>query len=154
MTAQPTQHIGGRIRQVGRVLTELTITNRADEIRAADGTIPSGKVRSVTLQGVLVDTGANTLCLPNSLVDELGLAHFRTAMARTAAGEIAVEIFRDASINVLGRVGTFDCVQLPDDAEPLLGLLPLEGLGLEPDLQNETLRMLPDYGPRNFRFIY
>jgi hypothetical protein len=53
----------------------------------------------------------------------------------------------------MGRVGTFDCVPLPDGAEPLLGRLPLHGLGLEPDLQNETLRVLPDYGPRNFRFI-
>ena len=154
MTAQPAQQTGGRIRHVGRVLTELTITNRADESAAERGYIPSDAVRSVTLHGVLVDTGANTLCLPKSLVAKLGLAHFRTAVARTAAGEIDVEIFRDASINVMGRIGTFDCVQLPDDAEPLLGLLPLEGLGLEPDLQNETLRMLPDFGPRNFRFIY
>jgi predicted aspartyl protease len=154
MTAQPQQQTGGRVRHVGRVLTELTITNRADESAAERGYISSDAVRSVMLHGVLVDTGANTLCLPKSLVAKLGLAHFRTAVARTAAGEIDVEIFRDASINVMGRIGTFECVQLPDDAEPLLGLLPLEGLGLEPDLHNETLRMLPDFGPRNFRFIY
>ena len=139
---------------MGRVLTELTITNRADESASERGYIPTDAVRSVTLHGVLVDTGANTLCLPKPLVAELGLAHLRTAVARTATGEIDVEIFRDASINVMGRVGTFECVQLPDDAEPLLGLLPLEGLGLEPDLQNEALRVLPDYGPRNFRFVY
>lgn len=154
MTGQPTSQPSGRIRQVGRVLTELTITNRADAITAERGYIPADAARSLTLRGVLVDTGANTLWLPKAMVEGLGLAHLRTAIARTAAGEIAVEIVQDATLDVLGRVGTFDCVQLPDDAEPLLGLLPLEGLGLEPDLQNERLRVLPDYGPQNFRFVY
>lgn len=107
-------------------------------------------IRSVTLPDVLVDTGANTLCLPRRMIQSLGLMHLETAVARTAAGEIEVEVFQMVSITVLGRTGTVDCVQLPDEAEPLLGLLPLERLGLEPDLQNETLRALPKSGIRNY----
>ena len=135
---------------MGRVSVEVTITNGADEVRAADGNIARSQVRTLRLPDVLVDTGANTLCLPKHMVEALGLTHLETAVARTAAGEIEVEVFKLVSITVLGRTGTVDCVQLPDDAEPLLGLLPLERLGLEPDLQNEPLRELPRSGIRNY----
>lgn len=128
----------------------MKITNGADEVRVGDGTLPPARVRSLTLPDVLVDTGANTLCLPKRMVESLGLMHLETAIARTAGGEIEVEVFQMVSITVLGRTGTVDCVQLPDDAEPLLGLLPLERLGLEPDLQNEALRELPRSGIRNY----
>ena len=47
---------------MGKVLTSLTITNRADQIRAEDGTISPAQIRSVTLENVLVDTGTTTLC--------------------------------------------------------------------------------------------
>ena len=54
---------------MGKVYTSITITNHADEIRAADGTIREEDVRRIHLDRILVDTGANTLCLPQSLVD-------------------------------------------------------------------------------------
>lgn len=40
----------------------------------------------------------------------------------------------------------YDCVELPGGADPLLGLIPLEDLGLEPDLKNQRLRVLPAEG--------
>ena len=49
---------------MGKVFATLTIVNRADQIRAEDGTISPERVRSITLKNVLVDTGATTLCLP------------------------------------------------------------------------------------------
>lgn len=144
----------GRQRQVGKVYASITIANRADEILAAAGVIEESAVRRLTLQRILVDTGANTLCLPKKMVEQLGLPVLKEALASTAAGVIPVTIFDDARISLMGREGTYECLALPDDAEPLLGLLPLEGMGLEPDLQNETLRVLPDSTKDTYITVY
>jgi predicted aspartyl protease len=135
---------------VGKVFAQLTITNRVDEGRAAAGDIPPDRVRTLTLEGVLVNTGANLLCLPQRTVEQLGLPVLQVAQVRTAAGYLEMNIHEDAKITLMGRSGTFDCIALPDEAEPLLGLLPLERLGLEPDLQHETLRVLPNFGPDTY----
>jgi clan AA aspartic protease len=142
----------GRQRHVGKVYASITISNRADEILAAAGVIEADAIRRIHLERILVDTGANTLCLPQSLVDQLGLPVLKEAFASTAAGIRPVVVHDDARIALMGREGTYECVALPEDAEPLLGLLPLEGMGLEPDLQRETLRVLPD-GPTRQTYI-
>ena len=43
----------------------------------------------------------------------------------------------------VGREGTFECLELPGGREALLGVIPMEALGLEPDLRNQTLKVLP-----------
>jgi predicted aspartyl protease len=138
---------------VGKVTTRIRVTNRADEIRAADGPIPSDRVRSVELDGVLVYTGATTLCLPVELVARLGLEFHREVHVVTATGESTMRLFRDATLEILGRSWTFECVKLPEGRQPLLGVLPLEALGLEPDLANQALRLLPESGRDNYMTI-
>jgi hypothetical protein len=61
----------------------------------------------------------------------------------TATGLSRARIFQDAKISLFGREGTFECLELPGGRDPLVGVIPLEALGLEPDLQNQTLRVLP-----------
>jgi len=131
---------------MGKVLTRLTITNRADEIRAASGVIPADAVRSVTLENVLVDTGATTLCLPQEEIARLGLDLLREVDVSTAQGLGRARLFQDAKISLLGRTGTFECLELPAGTPPLIGVIPLEALGIEPDLRNQRLRLLPESG--------
>ena len=128
----------------GKVTTPLTVINRADQIRAYDGTITLEQVRSVQLRDVLVDTGATTLCLPAEMIEQLGLELLKEVEATTAAGIRSVRIFQDAKISLCGREGTFECLELPGGRDPLLGVIPLEMLGLEPNLKNQTLRVLPE----------
>jgi predicted aspartyl protease len=128
---------------MGKVLTTLTVINRADQIRAKDGTIAAEKVRSVDLLNVLVDTGATTLCLPKEVIEKLGLTVLKEVEVMTAMGIGKARIFEDARLVLLGREGTFECLELPEGGSPLLGVIPLEMLGLEPDLQSQTLRVLP-----------
>lgn len=52
-------------------------------------------------------------------------------------------IFQDAKISLLGREGTFECLELPGGGTPLLGVILLEALGIEMDLQNQRLKPLP-----------
>jgi clan AA aspartic protease len=128
---------------MGKIVTALTITNRADEILTKRGAIAQNEIRSVTLDNVLVDTGATTLCLPAKVIESLGLEILRTVDVETATGISQARIFQDAKISLLGREGTFECLELPGSQSPLLGVIPLEALGIELDLQKQTLRILP-----------
>ena len=64
--------------KMGKILTTLTITNRADQSAAKRGYIPTEQVRSLTLHNILVDSGATTLCLP---ADAITLEFSKSAIA-------------------------------------------------------------------------
>lgn len=128
---------------MGRIITTLVITNRVDEGLSERGFVPKDEVRSVTLKNVLIDTGATTLCLPADIIEQLGLEILRTVEVETATGISQARIFQDAKILLLGREGTFECLELPGGQSPLLGVIPLEALGIELDLQNQALKVLP-----------
>lgn len=129
--------------EMGKVFTNLTIVNRADQIRAEDGTISPEQVRSITLKNVLVETGATTLCLPQDAIAKLGLKILKEVDVATAMGIGKARIFQDAKISMFEREGTFECLELPGGGDPLLGVIPLEALGLEIDLKNQVLKPLP-----------
>ncbi len=131
---------------MGKVITALVITNRLDEGKAEDGLIPIEQVRSVTLENVLVDTGATTLCLPKDVIARLGLRILKQVVVETATGISEARIFQDAKIFLCGRQGTFECLELPEGKTPLLGVIPMEALGIEIDLKNQRLKVLPE-GP-------
>lgn len=128
---------------MGQVRTTLTITNRADEVLAERGIIPHEQVRSVTVDQVLVDTGATSLSLPTRLVHALGLEPLKEVLAKTVAGYQRAPVFQDAKLRIGDRVGVFQCLELPGGDDPLLGVIPMEELGVEPDLQKHELRFLP-----------
>ncbi|MBC6477832.1 MAG: aspartyl protease [Hormoscilla sp. GUM202] len=128
-------------KEMGKVFTTVTIINRADQIRAEDGTISPEQIRSITLRNVLVDTGATTLCLPAEAIAQLGLKILKEVDVATGIGK--ARIFQDAKISMFEREGIFDCLELPGGRDALLGVIPLESLGLEIDLKNQTLKPLP-----------
>ncbi len=128
----------------------VTVENSIDAALAARGRLGREDVRSVAVNEVVVDTGATTLCLPIDIVEQLGLEVLRSVAALTATGTAEVPLYEHARVTVMGRTGTFECIALPAGTEPLLGVIPLEMLGLEPDLQNQRLRVLPDHGRRTY----
>ncbi|MEO0407305.1 MAG: aspartyl protease family protein [Cyanobacteria bacterium P01_A01_bin.135] len=139
---------------MGKVTTTLTVTNRIDEANAKQGIIPKEAVRSITLENVLVDTGATTLCLPADAIAALGLELLREVSVSTAAGISTARVFQDAKISLCDREGTFECLELPGGGDPLLGVIPLEALGLELDLQAQRLRILPAESADTYLTIY
>ncbi len=128
---------------MGKITTKLVILNRADQVLAEYGYITEDRVRSLTLEDVLVDTGATTLCLPKEAIEQLGLKLLREVDVNTATGLSTARIFQDAKISLLDREGTFECLELPGGKNALLGAIPLEALGIELDLQKQKLRVLP-----------
>jgi clan AA aspartic protease len=129
--------------EMGKVVTTITIVNRLDQGLAERGIITPDEVRSVTLNNVLVDTGATTLCLPAPIIQQLGLAPLKEVTVETANGISTARIFQDAKIIFQDREGTFECLELKQGATPLLGVIPLEALGIEIDLQQQILKLLP-----------
>ena len=127
---------------MGKVFATLTIINRADQILAEAGVKSEDQIRSITLKNVLVDTGATTLCLPQDTIAKLGLKLLKEVDVATAMGIGKARIFRDATISMFDREGTFECLELPGGKDALLGVIPLEALGLEIDLQNQILKPL------------
>jgi clan AA aspartic protease len=128
---------------MGKVLTSLTVTNRIDQARAEEGDLADDRVRQITLENVLVDSGATTLCLPKEAIERLGLKLLKEVDVSTASGVSKARVFQDAKITVCGREGTFECLELPGGRDALIGVIPLEALGLELDLQRQSLRVLP-----------
>jgi clan AA aspartic protease len=131
---------------MGKVTTTLAIVNLIDQADAERGMIPIEQIRSVTLENVLVDTGATTLCLPKDVIARLGLRILKQVVVETATGISEARIFQDAKISLCGREGTFECLELPEGKTPLLGVIPMEALGIEIDLKNQRLKVLPE-GP-------
>ncbi|MEG3897584.1 MULTISPECIES: retroviral-like aspartic protease family protein [unclassified Microcoleus] len=131
-------------KQMGQVLTTITVTNRIDQVLAERGFIPAGEIRSFTLDRVLVDTGATLLALPAPIISQLGLSQLGETNVETAAGIRKGRIFQDIMLEVEGRQAVFDCLEMPEGVDAvLLGVIPMERLGLEPDLKNQRLRVLP-----------
>jgi predicted aspartyl protease len=143
-----------KVREVGKVVTSLIIANRGDQARAAAGDIPPDQVRAVTLDAVIVDTGATTLALPADVIARLGLTVRREVPILTATGPSTARLYQDAAVTLLGREGTFDCLKLPAGMDALLGVIPMEALGLEPDLRNQRLRLLPEEPGDTYYTVY
>ena len=121
---------------MGKVVTTIKVTNFVDAVLAERGFIQSEQVRALSVDDVIVDTGASMLCLPANLIADLGLRYAGEVGTRTATGAGTARIFQGILLEIEGRTGTFDCLELPEGVDPLLGVIPQEQLGLEPDWQN------------------
>ena len=131
-------------KQMGQVITTITVTNFIDLVMGERGFIAADEVRSVILDNVVVDTGATLLSLPAPIISQLGLKQVGERDVETSAGIKKGRIFAGAQIIVEGREGRFDCLELPEGVSAvLLGVIPMEELGLEPDWKNRRLRVLP-----------
>jgi hypothetical protein len=87
-------------------------------------------------------------------IAQLGLKVLKEVDVATAEGIRKTRIFQDATLMVCGREGTFDCLELPGGRDALLGVIPLEMLGLELDLQAQKLRVLPSESLQTYLTIY
>lgn len=139
---------------MGKVVTDIEVVNFVDKEMAARGLIRSEKIRKTFLKDVFVDTGASTICLPISVIMALGLTPLKEVRVETASRTHSRKIYGGASFKIGDRMGTFDCLELPDGSKPLLGVFPMEFLGIELDLQNEKLVFLEMNENNSYLTIY
>ncbi len=99
------------------------------------GVLESENVRRLTIEDALVDTGATGLCLPKSLVEQLGLTPLRKTRAQTANGTVERTIYSEVKYTVLERSDSIKVTDLPEDAPVLVGHMVLEALDLCVDMR-------------------
>ena len=115
--------------------TRIELANQKDLVLAEAGVISTEDVRRLTVEDALVDTGATGLCLPTSLIRQLGLDPLRTVQARTATGIVDLTIYSDVHFTVLERPGKLEVTSLPDGSPVLVGHIVLELLDLCVDIE-------------------
>jgi len=128
---------------MGKVTTDLSISNNEDLILLKNKVIEDSDVHTIHLSNVLMDTGATTLCLPQPYIQQLGLTEFRPVAVATAAGVTERYIYQNVKVQLGAREAIVECIELPDGTDPLLGVIPMEMMGIELDLQNQKVKFLP-----------
>ncbi len=129
---------------VGRVVVNVVVRNGDDVARAQRGEVTPEQIRTLAIEA-LVDTGATFFCLPQSLVDQLGLSRFRERETRTISGRIMMRVYEPVEIEVQGRACSTEVMALPDERQCLLGQIPLESLDWWVDPQGRRLVGNPEH---------
>jgi len=126
---------------MGRVVIEFTVANNDDVHLLAHAALPPDQVRRAQLQGV-VDTGANYLVLPETVVKQLGLALGQPMMVRFGDGRIEIrDVVEETRVELLGRHGIFRAIVEPGRSDALIGAIVLEDLDLLVDCSKQTLQL-------------
>ena len=115
--------------------TRIELENLKDLHAVELGVLESEDVRRLTIEDALVDTGATGLCLPKSLVEQLGLTPLRKTRAQTANGIVERTIYSEVQYTVLERSDSIKVTDLPEDAPVLVGHMVLEALDLCVDMR-------------------
>lgn len=131
--------------RMGRVRVPITIRNSDDLAAVRRNLISEEQVRSLTVEG-LVDTGANFLCLPRSMVQRLGLVYRETLLVRTANGPVNRNLFVGAEVGIQGRSLPSAVMEIDEVMPPLIGVLVLEMLDFVVDPGGERLIPNPEHG--------
>lgn len=135
---------------VGQIVRPIIIRNLVDLANVEAGLISAGEARSITLDRILLDTGATHLCLPQDLIDALGLRKSREVLVETATTATFVGLFQGAELEVSGRTCGADVIALPIGRPALFGVLAMEALGMTLNLVDQTIDFLPNYGIENY----
>ena len=115
---------------MGKVIVKVKLENGADLVRAADGIIAPEQVRRCEVDA-LADTGASMMCLPEEVVQQLGLEVYETRPVRLANGERHnADLARPLYIRIGDRGADQECVVLPRGTQALIGQVVLEAMDL------------------------
>src|SRR5437762_11734802 len=109
--------------EMGRVLVEARVENLEDLFDVRNGRKTPDQVRSVVIPDALVDTGASTLALPASMIQQLGLRKVRGRSVRVATRTGTVSIYEVVRFTVMGREGKLEVIGVPDGNPALVGQL-------------------------------
>jgi predicted aspartyl protease len=132
---------------VGRFSVEIEVTNNDDLALMRRGLLQPEQVRRETIRGV-VDSGAVKLVLPEAVVKRLGLPPDDPINVRYAdTRRVRRKQAQGASVQLLGRHGTFTAIVEPKRDTALIGAIVLEELDLLVDCRQQRLVPRDPSGP-------
>jgi clan AA aspartic protease len=90
----------------------------------------------------LVDTGAVESMAPASELKRVGIKPVGKRTYELASGELRDHEYGLAQLRFMDEITSTDIIFGPENAEPILGVLALEGAGFIVDPKSQTLRKL------------
>ena len=137
---------------MGKVVAKIKLTNYLDlELKRLK--LRREKPRVVQTD-VLVDTGATRLYLKRSVIKALGLRKEGEVVSKTTNGTRRRAVYQAARLDLMGRHGAFQVVEIDDDVPNLLGQIPLEYLDLVVDPKGQKLMPNPEHGDKQMSGEY
>jgi predicted aspartyl protease len=122
---------------VGKVIIKIKLTNLSD-LAVQHRKLSSAKPREVEVEA-LVDTGATRLRLKPNVIRALGLEKMDTVITQTTHGPAKRAVYESVRLEVQGRCGDFNVVNVGEKGPNLLGQIPLEYLDFVVDSKNRKL---------------
>ena len=129
---------------MGKVTVTFRATNYDD---LSDFVRRRRKTRPRAIEAVaLVDTGATRFYLQRRVIVALGLRPVSEITSRTMSDRAEKRlVFSPVELDVQGRKGSFDVIQLPDTLPNVIGQIPLEHLDWVVDLRGRKLIPNPEH---------
>lgn len=137
---------------MGKVIVKLKLANLFD-IELKRRKLLKGKPRSVEVEA-LVDTGATRLYLQRSEIIALGLTETGDVISKTTNGKRRRAVYAPVRLELMGRTGDFNVVEIDDDVPNLLGQIPLEYLDFIVDPKGQKLIPNPEHGDKQMSEEY
>jgi predicted aspartyl protease len=129
---------------MGKVIVKIKLTNLFD-LGAQHRKLSQAKPRSVEAEA-LVDTGATRLYLKPSVIRALGLEKVDEIISQTTNGPKKRSVYEPVRLEIQGRYGNFDVVDIGEKVPNLVGQVPLEYLDFVVDPKRRKLVSNPDHG--------
>lgn len=129
---------------MGKVITRIKVENWFDAELVAAGVRKETPRRLET--DALVDTGAVKFYLKSSVIKQLGLHPVGEVKSRTMSHRAEVRtVFSPVALEIQGRTGRFDVVEVPDALPNVIGQIPLEDLDWVVDCRHRKLIPNPEH---------
>ena len=130
---------------MGKIYTNILLTNEYDRIRAKHHEIGEEEIRKIDVTA-LVDTGADWLIINDLIKNQLGLEVTGARLGELADGSVRkFDIVGPIRIKLLGnREISTEAMVIPGDNEVLLGAIPMQSLDVLIDLMKEEITLPPD----------
>jgi predicted aspartyl protease len=129
---------------MGKVTTRIKVVNWFDLESEAAG-IRKEKPRAREADA-LVDTGAVKFYLKSSIIRELGLRPVGEVQTRTMSNRSEKRtVYSPVALEIQGRTGRFDVVEIPDALPNVVGQIPLEDLDWVVDCRDQRLIPNPEH---------
>jgi predicted aspartyl protease len=146
------EHQHAHTTHMGKVIVKLKLTNLFD-LGAQHRKLSKAKPRSVEVEA-LVDTGATRLYLKPSVIKSLGLEKVDEVISQTTNGPKKRSVYESVRLEVQGRYGDFNVVDIGENVPNLLGQIPLEYLDFVVDSKNQKLIPNPEHGDKQMSEEY
>jgi len=129
---------------MGKVIVKLRLVNNGEWFNY-DRKLSRSRPHQVEVEA-LVDTGATRLYLKPSVIQALALRKVDEVQSQTTNGTRTRGVYDPVRLELMGRRGTFDVVDIDEQVPNLLGQVPLEVLDFVVDSKGQRLIPNPAHG--------